>query len=93
VSDPAAGSGAGDPQAIVRVLCERAADRFKVGRAEIASSSLCRVVLTARAAVSYAAVCHHGLTLAAVAPIAQSGGGLVRDKGADFARVGIRASE
>jgi REP-associated tyrosine transposase len=60
-------NGAGDPEAIVRALCERAGDRFKVGRAEIASSSLCRAALTARAAVSYAAVRHHGLTLAAVA--------------------------
>ena len=56
-----------DETILVRALCERAGDRFEVGEAEIASSSLCRAALTARAAVSYAAVRHHGLTLAAVA--------------------------
>jgi lambda repressor-like predicted transcriptional regulator len=39
----------------------------EVREAEIASSSLCRAALTARAAVSCAAVRHHGPTLAAVA--------------------------
>ena len=45
----------------------QAARQLRVGIAEIASASLRREALTARAIVSYVAIRHHGLTLTSVA--------------------------
>ena len=53
------------PELIDR-LCRRVAERFGVSSQEIASRSLRREVLAARAVVSHLAVCHHGLSLSAV---------------------------
>jgi REP-associated tyrosine transposase len=51
---------------VVERLCQRVAERLGVSRREIASRSLRREVLAARAIVSHLAVCHHGLSLTAV---------------------------
>jgi chromosomal replication initiation ATPase DnaA len=55
-----------DARAVVGRLCERVGERFGVSRGEIASASLRREVLTARAVVSHMAVSHYGLSLSAV---------------------------
>ena len=55
-----------DAPAVVGSLCERVGDRFGVSRGEIASASLRRDVLAARAVVSHLAVSHYGLSLSAV---------------------------
>ena len=55
-----------DATAVVGTLCERVGDRFRVSRGEIASASLRREVLAARAVVSHLAVTRYGLSLSAV---------------------------
>lgn len=55
------------PGELIAPLCERVAKHLRVNPREIASRSLRREVLAARAVVSDLAVCHCGLSLAAVA--------------------------
>lgn len=55
-----------DPSVLISQLCSRVSQRLGVTVAEIASPSLRREVLAARAMVSHLAVCHHGLSLSAV---------------------------
>ncbi|HSD11120.1 MAG TPA: hypothetical protein VLF14_09060, partial [Candidatus Binatia bacterium] len=54
-----------NPTDLVKGLCERVAPRFEVAPEEIATPSLRRPVLDARAVVSRLAVCHYGLSLTA----------------------------
>jgi len=56
----------GDAPAVVGSLCDRVGEHFGVSRGEIASASLRRDVLAARAVVSHLAVSHYGLSLSAV---------------------------
>jgi putative transposase len=55
------------PAAVISPLVDSVCERFHVSPAEIASRSLRPGVLDARAALSYAAVVHHGLSFTAVA--------------------------
>ena len=55
-----------DAPTVIGSLCERVGERFGVRRGEIASASLRRDVLAARAVVSHVAVSHYGLSLSAV---------------------------
>ena len=59
-------SSRADPATAVALLSQRVADRFAVTAAQIASPSLRRHVLNARAVVCHLAVCRLGLTLPAV---------------------------
>jgi hypothetical protein len=56
-----------EPEKVVRSLVTFACAHFRVTPGEIASRSLRPCVLDARAAVSYAAVTHHGLSYSDVA--------------------------
>jgi len=53
--------------AVMQPLLDSVCARFRVSAGEIASRSLRSAVLDARAALSYAAVIHHGLSFTAVA--------------------------
>ena len=55
------------PAAVIQPLVDAVCARFRVGPGELASRSLRPAVLDARAALSYAAVIHHGLSFTAVA--------------------------
>ena len=55
------------PAAIIAPLIDAVCERFRVAPGELASRSLRPDVLAARAALSYAAVIHHGLSFTAVA--------------------------
>ena len=56
----------GDPDHLLRKLCDRVAARFAVSAAEIRTASLRRPVLHARVVVSRIAVSHCGLSLTAI---------------------------
>jgi REP-associated tyrosine transposase len=56
-----------DPDAILTALCSRAATRCRVSEEEIASRTVRRRALSARAMIGWVAVRHYGLTLSAVA--------------------------
>jgi REP element-mobilizing transposase RayT len=55
------------PAAVIQPLADAVCERFRVSPGEIASRSLRPGVLDARAALSYAAVMHHGLSFTEVA--------------------------
>lgn len=55
------------PAAVIQPLLDAVCERFRVSPGEIASRSLRPKVLDARAALSYAAVIHHGLSFTEVA--------------------------
>jgi hypothetical protein len=53
--------------AVLQPLVDAICERFRVSPGELASRSIRPAVLDARAALSYAAVMHHGLSFTAVA--------------------------
>lgn len=67
IAQPRATRVAADPAAVVADISRRVAARFGVTAAEIASRSLRRPVLAARAVVCHAGVCRLGLTPSTVA--------------------------